>query len=103
MNAKTIVLIAAFIASGNVFAERMGRDSVYAKAGPSTTVPAKFPVFGGNGRGSVYASSDRSVGTPLKGPAVAGNGRNSVYAKDFAQRDVRTTRQADLGTRHGRS
>jgi len=26
-----------------------------------------------------------------------------VYAKDFTQRDVRTTRQADLGTRHGRS
>jgi len=103
MNAKTIVLIAAFIASGNVFAERMGRDSVYAKAGPSATVPAKSPVFAGNGRGSVYASSDRSIGTPLKGPAVAGNGRSSVYAKDFTQRDVRTTRQADLGTRHGRS
>lgn len=78
MNAKTIVLIAAMAAAGNAFAERAGRDSVYAAPGSSVT-------------------------TPSKTAAITSNGRDSVYAKDLSRRTTDTSKHADTGERPGRS
>lgn len=56
MYAKTLILVAAVITSGSVFAgERMGRDSVYAKPGASSMIVPQKNAAAGNGRSSVYA------------------------------------------------
>jgi hypothetical protein len=102
MNAKIIVFAAAIAASTNVFAERFGRDSVYAEPGPSITVRAAGSAVAGNGRGSVYAQPGPSHGSPVTGPAVAGNGRSSVYALDALRAPATGSMQA-AGSKPGRS
>lgn len=102
MNAKLIILAAAIAASTNAFAERLGRDSVYAEPGPSTVVRSGGSTIASNGRSSVYALPGPSHGTPVTAPVVAGNGRGSVYAIDLQRAQDTGTMQA-AGSKPGRS
>jgi len=78
MNLKPIVVIIALAASANAFAERMGRDSVYATGnGPTATV--------------------------VKSVTLAGNGRSSVYAKDWAPARGQRSTYAQSAFKPGRA
>lgn len=79
MNAKTILFIAAIIASGNVLAQQNGRDSVYAN--PATTL-------------------DTTASARISKPAVTG--RSSVYANDLPA-PSRSTGYAALLQKFGRA